>query len=113
LIRSKGRASRGTYRLAFEASALKEWNRLDGSIKEPLRKLLKRRLENPRVPSAALHGDLRDCYKIKLRQQGYRLVYRVADDVLMVLVLAVDRRDRSQVYEAALKRLREQGKAGN
>jgi len=113
LTRSKGRGGTGTYRLAFEASALKEWNRLDGSIKEPLRKLLKKRLENPRVPSAALHGELRDCYKIKLRQQGYRLVYRVADDVLMVLVLAVDRRDRSEVYEAALKRLRGQGKSAN
>jgi mRNA interferase RelE/StbE len=113
LTRSKGRAGTGTYRLAFEASALKEWNRLDDSIKEPLRKLLKKRLENPRVPSAALHGELRDCYKIKLRQQGYRLVYRVADEVLMVLVLAVDRRDRSAVYEAALKRLRGQGKSAN
>ena len=63
------------YRLKFVPDALKEWQTLDGSIKEPLRKLLKKRLEKPHMPGAELHGDLRGCYKIKLRKQGYRLVY--------------------------------------
>jgi mRNA interferase RelE/StbE len=58
---------------------------LDGSVKEPLRKLLKKRLDNPHVPGAALHGELQGYYKIKLRQQGYRLVYGVEDDVLIVV----------------------------
>ena len=55
------------YRLKFLPDALDEWNALDGSVKEVLKKLLKKRLEQPRVPGAELHGDLRDCYKIKLR----------------------------------------------
>jgi mRNA interferase RelE/StbE len=38
--------------------ALKEWQALDGSIKEPLRKALKKRLEHPHMPGAELHGDL-------------------------------------------------------
>ena len=54
------------YRLKFLPDALDEWNALDGSVKEVLKKLLKKRLEQPRVPGAELHGDLRDCYKIKL-----------------------------------------------
>lgn len=87
--------------------ALAEWNALDGSLKEPLRKLLKKRLDNPRVPGAELKGELRDCYKIKLLKQGYRLIYAVEDDVMVVLVLAVDKRDKSVAYKAAIKRLQD------
>ena len=93
------------YRLKFVPDALKEWQNLDGSIKEPLRKLLKKRLEQPRIPGAELHGDLRGCYKIKLRKQGYRLVYLVEDDVLVVLVLAIDHREDLAAYHAAMLRL--------
>ena len=56
------------YILKFVPDALKEWQALDGSIKEPLRKALKKRLEQPHVPGSELHGDLRGCYKIKLRR---------------------------------------------
>ncbi len=87
----------------FVPSALDEWKKLDGSVKEHFRKHLKRRLENPHVATAALNGELKGFYKIKLRQQGYRLVYEVQDDALIVMVLAVDRRD--SVYEAAHMRL--------
>lgn len=93
------------YRLKFLPAALEEWNRLDGSVKEVLRKLLKKRLAAPRMPGAELHGDLRDCYKIKLLKQGYRLVYQVEDDVLVVLVLAVDKRANMAVYRSAVERL--------
>jgi mRNA interferase RelE/StbE len=49
------------YRLKFVPDALKEWQALDGSIKEPLRKALKKRLEQPHMPGAELHGDLHGC----------------------------------------------------
>ena len=110
-FKAKAVARKPKYRLAFETNALKEWKALDGSVKEPLRKLLKNRLDEPRVPGAELHGELRDCYKIKLRKQGYRLVYRVVDDLLIVMVLAVDRREGETVYNAAIKRLRTLGQA--
>jgi mRNA interferase RelE/StbE len=51
-----------------------------------------------------LHGDLKGCYKIKLRQQGYRLVYNVEEDVLVVLVLSVDKREQMAAYRSALER---------
>ena len=94
-----------TYRLAFQDAALAEWKKLDGSVKEPLRKLLKKRLESPRVKGTELHGELADCYKIKLRAQGYRLIYQVIDQQLIVLVISVGKRDKNAVYEAAIKRL--------
>lgn len=93
------------YRLKFLPEALEEWNALDGSVKTVLRQLLKKRLLQPRVPGAELHGSLRDCYKIKLRKQGYRLVYLVEDEVLTVLVLAIDKREDMAAYRAALGRL--------
>ena len=93
------------YRLKFLPAALEEWNALDGSLKAAFKKLLEKRLEQPRVPGAELHGDLRDCYKIKLLKQGYRLVYQVEDGVLVVLVLAVAKREDMAVYRAAIERL--------
>jgi mRNA interferase RelE/StbE len=93
------------YKLMFVPDALAEWNALDGSVKTVLRKLLKKRLERPHVPGAELHGDLKHCYKIKLLKQGYRLVYQVEDDVLVVLVLAVAKREDMAVYQYALSRL--------
>ncbi len=93
------------YRLQFLPEALKEWEALDGSIKAPLRAALKKRLENPHVQSAVLGSELAGCYKIKLRKQGYRLVYVVEDDVLVVIVLAIGKRERLAAYEYALKRL--------
>ncbi len=93
-----------TFKLRFHALALKEWRALDSSIREPFKKKLAERLENPRVPAAALHG-MPDCYKIKLHSLGYRLVYRVENDILFVTVLATGKRDKSRVYGTAMKRL--------
>ena len=92
------------YRLKFMPEALEEWQRLDNSVRELLRKALKKRLVQPCVPGAELYGDLRTCYKIKLRKQGYRLVYTVEDDQLVVLVLAIDRREDMAAYHSALLR---------
>lgn len=93
-----------TYNLRFHEQALAEWRKLEGSIREPLKKKLAEILETPRIPAAALHG-LPDCYKIKLRGAGYRLIYRVEDDTVSILVIAVGRRDNLKVYKAARSRL--------
>jgi mRNA interferase RelE/StbE len=83
---------------------LDEWHKLDASLREPLKKKLNERLKNPRLASSALSG-MPDCYKIKLRSAGYRLVYRVDDEVVFVTVIAVGKRDKQKVYEAAQSRI--------
>jgi mRNA interferase RelE/StbE len=93
-----------SYKLRFHALALAEWRKLDGSVREPLKKKLAERLVSPRIPAAALSG-MADCYKIKQRSLGYRLIYRVDDDVVFVTVIAVGKRDKNQVYAAAKNRL--------
>lgn len=95
------------FKLEFLESALREWQALDGSVKSTFKKHLEARLENPHFPGSEPHGPLAGCYKIKLRAQGYRLVYQVRDDVLVVLVIAIDRRDKDKVYKAALKRVQD------
>ena len=92
------------YSLEFKKSALKEWRKLGHIIRDHFKKRLEERLENPRVPSSALSGA-NNIYKIKLRQLGYRLVYSVDDDVIVVTVIAVGKRNRNDVYDVALSRL--------
>ena len=92
-----------SYKLRFHELALTEWQKLDNSIRIPLKKKLAERLVNPRVPASALSG-MPDCYKIKLKGLGYRLVYRVDEDLIFVTVIAVGKRNRNQVYEDAQAR---------
>ena len=92
------------YRLKFVPDAWREWQALDGSIKQAFKPLLAKRLQNPHVPGSLLHRELSGCYKIKLLKQGYRLVYMVEEDVLVVLVLAVGKREDSAAYAVAAKR---------
>lgn len=94
------------YRLKFVPDAWDEWQALDGSIKQALKPLLAKRLQNPHVPGSLLHRELAGCYKIKLLKQGYRLVYIVEDDQLVVLVLAVGKRENNAAYLVAAKRIK-------
>jgi mRNA interferase RelE/StbE len=92
-----------TYNLAFLDEALKEWRKLDPITRDQFKSKLAERLENPKIPSARLHGT-KERYKIKLRNAGYRLVYEVKDREVLVLVVAVGKRERNAVYKAAAKR---------
>ncbi|WP_103308414.1 MULTISPECIES: type II toxin-antitoxin system RelE/ParE family toxin [unclassified Pseudomonas] len=89
-----------TYSLEFDARALKEWHKLGDTVRQQLKKKLATILLNPRIEANRRHA-LPDCYKIKLRSSGYRLVYQE----VMVFVVAVDKREREQVYRKAAERL--------
>lgn len=95
-----------SYSLEFKESALKEWQKLDGAIRVQLKKKLAERLVRPRVESARLSGMV-DCYKIKLKNAGYRLVYQVDDTRIVVIVVAVGKRENLAVYRSAAGRLKE------
>lgn len=93
------------YDLAFVESALKEWRKLSAPLREQFKHKLAERLETPHIPKARLRG-LPDCYKIKLRSAGYRLVYCVEDKGTLVTVIAVGKREKARVYQAARQRIR-------
>ena len=92
-----------SYELAFLDEALKEWRKLDSTTREQFKARLAERLQNPKIPSARLHGP-KNRYKIKLRNAGFRLVYEVRDQEVLVLVVAVGKRERNAVYKAAERR---------
>jgi len=92
------------FSLEFKPSAWKEWQKLDSTIKTEFKKKLAKVLEQPRLEANKLSG-LPDCYKIKLRALGYRLVYQVDNGRVVVLVLAVGKREKSIVYKKSKNRL--------
>ena len=92
-----------TYELAFLDEALKEWRKLDPATRDQFKTKLTERLQNPKIPAARLHGA-QERYKIKLRNAGYRLVYEVRDREVLVLVVAVGKRERNEVYKVAARR---------
>lgn len=92
-----------SFELGFLEDALKEWRKLDNTLRQQFKEKLVKRLVQPHVPASKLSG-FKNRYKIKLRSAGYRLVYEVRDSELVVLVVAVGRRDRNAVYKAAALR---------
>lgn len=92
-----------SYTLKFHEEAKREWDKLDWTIQKQFLSVLEKRLSNPRVQSAKLR-DAPDCYKIKLRAIGYRLVYQVIDAEVVVLVLAVGKREGGVAYRKMKER---------
>ena len=92
-----------TFKLEFLPSALKEWQKLGATVREQFKKKLEERLSEPAIRSAQLRGAP-DLYKIKLRKSGYRLVYRIENDRLAVVVISVGKRDKFKAYRTAERR---------
>lgn len=92
-----------SYELSFHPDALDEWRNLDNSVRDLFKKKLAERLQNPRVPASKLSGQ-KDRFKIKLRRVGFRLVYEVRDAEIVIVVVAVGKRERNAAYKAAAKR---------
>jgi mRNA interferase RelE/StbE len=91
------------FELAFHPEALREWRKLTPGIQEQFKNKLAERLTEPRIPASKLSGSS-SRYKIKLRAAGYRLVYEVRDHEVLVLVVAVGKRERNAVYRRADQR---------
>ena len=96
----------------------KEYQKLDGSQRRLVRiavAKLKTRADEIGTP---LHGELAGCKKIKWRNAGLRMVFRIREEpqaarllvgderiVEIAEIVAIGRRDRSEVYKMAAGRL--------
>jgi mRNA interferase RelE/StbE len=92
-----------TYRLRFKEEALGEWRKLGATVQAQFKKKLTERLGNPHVPASRLHGSA-NRYKIKLHAAGYRLIYEARDEELVVVVIAVGKREKGEAYARAKTR---------
>ena len=91
-----------TYQVEFNKTAKKEWDNLTPTIQNTLAKKIKTLTTNPRIQKNALSGA-KDCYKIKLAKSGFRLVYKVVNEELVIIVMGVGKRDK--IYSKLLKKL--------
>lgn len=94
----------GIFKVEFRPRAKKRFDKLDPMIQRQIARKLEERRHNPRVPGDAL-ARLPDCYKIKLRARGVRLVYQVQDLVLVLLVISIGSREREEAYIEAAREL--------
>ena len=86
----------------FLPNAKRAWHKLDPGVRNKLEKTLVRRLQNPFIESAALSGDLAGCYKIKSKSSGIRLIYKVTESELILLVITVGKREGGESYDDAI-----------
>jgi mRNA interferase RelE/StbE len=71
--------------------------------KRPVQEEAERAFGAAEVPRASVSGG-KDLYKIKLAALGYRLVYRVISDTVVVYVLSVGKRQENAAYKTGHKR---------
>lgn len=89
-----------SYKLKFLPIALKEWKKLDNTIRKQLKKKLEEVIQNPKIQANRLR-KFESHYKVKLKNSGYRLVYEVIYDQVVVLVIAIGKREGNKIYEVA------------
>ena len=92
------------YSLEFVPAAKKEWDKLGHTIKQQFKNKLSERLQYPNVLKDAISGG-NNLYKIKLSSVGYRLIYEVDDKSITVLILAIGKRNRNEVYRKLFARI--------
>ena len=84
--------------IEFTGAALRQLEKLDRRVQRRIWKFLNQRLlplENPRSIGEALHGEqLGEFWKYRVGD--YRLIVRIEDDRLLVLVLKVGH--RKEIY---------------
>jgi len=93
-----------SYKFHFIKKSKKEWDKLNSTIKEQFKKKLAKRLVEPVVANDKLSG-YENVYKIKLRSSGFRLAYEVREDKVIVVVLAVGKRENNDVYNSLHARM--------
>jgi len=92
------------YGVEFHPDALEELNSLEKAIREIFVKKLSKRINEPFIESARLGGDLSNCFKIKDKKSGMRLIYRVDVASKTIYVIAVGKREKNSAYQNARKR---------
>jgi mRNA interferase RelE/StbE len=92
------------YKVELRPRAKRAWDKLSPAVRDQLKRKLDERRRNPHLASARL-SQMPGCYKIKLRAEGLRAVYQVREDVLLLLVLAIGKRERNEAYDEARREL--------
>jgi mRNA interferase RelE/StbE len=93
------------YEVVFRPRAAKAFEKLDPALQKQVAQKLNERRANPKIPADSVR-EIPGAYKIKLRASGFRLIYLVRDAQLVILVLAIGKREREEAYMDAVRECR-------
>ena len=82
------------YKIKFEENASKAFDGLDKSTQKTIAKFLNRceLIENPRCFGKALQHNLYGLWRYRIGK--YRLIANIQDDILLILIVDLGKRDK-------------------
>ncbi len=83
------------YKLVYSEKAQKQLNRLDYSIKSKILKYIDQNLfntDNPKKFGKALRYNLKGFWRYRV--ENYRIIAKIEEDKLVILIVQVDKRDK-------------------
>lgn len=87
------------YHLEFDEQVKRDIDRLPGHLRQRVKRILQDLRCNPRSANAEeLHDKLVGHYKIKLGD--WRIVYRIEEEIVTVLVIKVGRKSGPEFYQS-------------
>lgn len=96
------------YEIKFHPAALKEFCELDGSIKKLVKKQLDKLKTSPFLGEELGNKngyDLTGYRKMYACKKQIRIVYSVIDNLLLVHIIAIGKREDMEAYSVASERL--------
>jgi mRNA interferase RelE/StbE len=97
------------FKIEFHPEAVKDFDRLDGSIRKEVAKRIGALAENPFLgkPLGNKMGlDLTGFFKLYAAKKKIRIVYRLLKDHLEVIeIIGIGKREKEEVYKLILRRL--------
>lgn len=97
-----------TYKIQFHPEALKEFCQLDGSVKLLVKKQLEKLQKSPLLGEELGNEngyDLTGYRKMYVNKKQIRIVYSIKDEVLVINIVAIGKREDMEVYADASKRI--------
>jgi mRNA interferase RelE/StbE len=98
------------YKVEFHPGAVKDFDRLDGSIRKEVVKKIDALSENPFLGKALgnrMGLDLTGFFKLYVAKKKIRIVYRLLKDYLEVIeVVGIGKREKEEVYKLITRRLK-------
>lgn len=97
------------YKVEFLPEAAREFEVLDGSLKKIAAKQIDKLADKPELgePLGKRLGiDLTGYRKTYFGRKGYRIVYEIQRQRLVILIIGIGKRERAEIYKEIARRLR-------
>ena len=95
------------FKIKFHPDAKKDYDNLDNSVKIKVVKLLKKLSTQPKLGKPLGNTNLSDLtglFKLYVENKKYRIVYKIVDKELLILIIGIGKRDNNDIYNIVNKR---------